>query len=138
MFFETERKNLTRLHTPGHEEGQPEMVVPNLPGVVWPSVVPTTLRKPSWGAGWSGCAARGPGPGKYGMRELTNNFSPDTALVVTLTARLFKHLTFTHKKCYAESLLPRELTTGETLPVEMNLSLFLEHLFQNVTRPRQT
>ena len=51
--------------------------------------------------------------------------------------RLFKHLTFTHKECYAESLLPRELATGETYLVEVDLRLFLEQLFQNVTRPRR-
>ena len=51
--------------------------------------------------------------------------------------RLFKHLTFTHKECYAESLLPRELRTGETFLVEVDLRLFLEHLFQNVLRPRR-
>src|SRR5262245_51522802 len=42
------------------------------------------------------------------------------------------------KPSNTESLLPRELMTGETLLVEMDLSLFLECLFHNVSRSRQT
>jgi len=130
--------SLTRLHTPSHEEGQPEMVVPDFRA--WSRTLSASSNHAQ-----EALFGRGRGVGmppeaqeNTAMRETTNTFSPDSALAVTLTARLFKQLTFTHKECYAESLLPGELATGETFLVEMDLPLFLERLFQNFSRPRQT
>ena len=48
--------------------------------------------------------------------------------------RLFKRLTFTHKECYAKHLLPKELTSGETLLVEMDIDSFLQSLHGNFSR----
>lgn len=49
--------------------------------------------------------------------------------------KLFKRLTFTHKGCYRESVLPKEQANRETLLVEVDLDHFFDSLRHNFSRP---